>query len=358
MVSSYWNKDLCFHRRAEGTKLPASHQASQEHQFNPSPPSGDPVGTQQALTQDLHFQSMSLVFYNFTSCGGVWWARAGSSLGWEGWSSPQGGRAGSHQPVPIPPPLEGPGQPGGSQRHPHHRRPDQDVSLWVGVSWAEVRSWTMGRAVGQPRRGRQRQSGMSVPSWLSLHLVLIQSEPSLATWVKSTRVEITISSTRHSKVCLIPYESFSISLLQHSLSHIANSCPSGFVLAFISFLMRTISMVDCLDLQGLSLRLVCLFVFVVFILLCFVLFCFLNILTAVYCEDVSVQLAYLKKCLYCSDNTLKNLKSIIRAFSCWSNNDTNLFSYVFLTRTFQQAGGFKFPRNNLCGKKSIIIFTF
>ena len=35
MVFSYWNKDLCFCRRAERTMHPASHQDSQEHRLHP-----------------------------------------------------------------------------------------------------------------------------------------------------------------------------------------------------------------------------------------------------------------------------------------------------------------------------------
>lgn len=69
MVFSYLNKDLCFHRRAEGTMHPASHQASQEHQLHPSSPSGNPIGPQQVLTQDLRFCLMGLKLYSFTSCG-------------------------------------------------------------------------------------------------------------------------------------------------------------------------------------------------------------------------------------------------------------------------------------------------
>lgn len=50
---------------------PASHQTSQEHQLHPSPPSGNPIGTQQALTQNLCFYLMDLMFYSFTPCWGV-----------------------------------------------------------------------------------------------------------------------------------------------------------------------------------------------------------------------------------------------------------------------------------------------
>lgn len=104
-----------------------------------------------------------------------------------------GGKAGSHQAEPIPSRNQG------GQRQPWCLRSDQNISLWTGVSWAEMGSWTMGRVMGHPRRGWQGFQGCQCPQGFGrLQVVFIQRGRKHC--VQSTHMELTVFRTRLSKL--------------------------------------------------------------------------------------------------------------------------------------------------------------